>query len=75
MDAKDTPSQSMVNSSRIMSVDEVAKLLSVHHITIYRLIRQGFNLGQFKIGRVWRFSTEGFQRFIDEQGRLRRTNS
>ena len=75
MGAKDTPYQSVTDSSRIMSLKEVAELLNVHRITVYRLIRQGFNLGQFKIGRVWRFSMEGFQRFIDEQGRLRRTDS
>ena len=48
-----------------MTLTEVAKYLNVHQITIYRAIKAGATLGQFKIGRVWRFSREGLERFAN----------
>ena len=38
----------------MMTVNEVADYLRVHKITIYRAIKAGDDLGQLKIGRVWR---------------------
>ena len=49
----------------MMNVDEVAACLRVHKITIYRLLKADAELGQFKIGRVWRFNREGVVRFAD----------
>ena len=59
---------------RAMTVTEAAEFLGVHRITVYRLITEGLELGQFKVGRVWRFSVDGLQRFVDKRGRLRKTN-
>jgi excisionase family DNA binding protein len=49
----------------MMTLTEVAEYLRVHRITIYRAIRAGDNLGQLKIGRVWRFSRESIVRLTD----------
>jgi len=39
---------------KILTVSELADHLSVHRITIYRLLKSG-SIPGFKIGRVWRF--------------------
>ncbi len=46
-----------------MTLTEVATYLNVHQMTIYRAIKAGAKLGQFRIGRVWRFSREDLERF------------
>ena len=50
-------------SSPTMTLNEVAQFLSVHPITIYRLVKKDVHLGQFKVGRVWRFGREDLVRF------------
>jgi excisionase family DNA binding protein len=47
----------------MMTLPEVAKYLNVHPITIYRLMKTDVHLGQFKIGRVWRFRGEDVVQF------------
>jgi excisionase family DNA binding protein len=42
---------------KILTVSELAEHLSVHRITIYRLLKDG-TLPGFKIGRVWRFDLD-----------------
>jgi excisionase family DNA binding protein len=49
----------------MMTLNEVADYLRIHKITIYSAIKAGGNLGQLKIGRVWRFSRESIVRFAD----------
>ena len=49
----------------MMTLAEVAEYLRVHKITIYRAIKAGDDLGQLKIGRVWRFKRESIVRFAD----------
>lgn len=44
-------------ANRILTVSELAEHLSVHRITIYRLLKSGALPG-FKIGRVWRFDLD-----------------
>jgi excisionase family DNA binding protein len=44
---------------------EVAKYLNVHQMTIYRTIKAGAKLGQFRIGRVWRFNRPDLERFMN----------
>ena len=51
-----------------MTLAEVAKYLNVHRITIYRAIKAGANLGQFRMGRVWRFSRQDLERFMNSSG-------
>ena len=48
-----------------MTLTEVAKYLSVRKITIYRLIKADVQFGQFKVGRVPRFSCEDIVRFAN----------
>jgi|HubBroStandDraft_1064217.scaffolds.fasta_scaffold631359_1 excisionase family DNA binding protein len=44
-------------AKRILTVSELADHLSVHRITIYRLLKTG-SIPGFKIGRVWRFELD-----------------
>src|ERR1700722_10344250 len=44
-------------AKKILTVSELAEHLSVHRITIYRLLKGG-TLPGFKIGRVWRFDLD-----------------
>jgi excisionase family DNA binding protein len=44
-------------ANKILTVSELAEHLSVHRITIYRLLKSG-TLPGFKIGRVWRFDLD-----------------
>ena len=46
-----------------MTLTEVAEYLNVHKITIYRHLKADAEFGQFKVGRVWRFSREAIVRF------------
>ncbi len=48
-----------------MNLTEVAKYLNVHQMTIYRTMKAGTKLGQFRIGRVWRFSREDLELFTN----------
>jgi excisionase family DNA binding protein len=48
-----------------MTVTEVAEYLNVHRITIYRHLKADAGFGQFKVGRVWRFSREAIVRFAN----------
>ena len=49
----------------MMTLNEVAEYLNVHKITIYRQIKADVKLGQFKVGRIWRFSREHLERFAN----------
>jgi excisionase family DNA binding protein len=40
--------------SPVLTVREVAEILRVHQVTVYRLIRNG-TLSPLRVGRVWRF--------------------
>ena len=44
-------------AKKILTVSELAEHLSVHRITIYRLLKGG-TLPGFKSGRVWRFDLD-----------------
>jgi len=52
-----------------LTLTEVANYPNVHRITIYRAIKAGANLGQFRMGRVWRFSRQDLERFMNS-GRI-----
>jgi excisionase family DNA binding protein len=58
---------------RMMTLDEVAEYLRVHKITIYRAIKAGEDLGQMRVGRVWRFSRESVVRFAGGEGATAKT--
>jgi excisionase family DNA binding protein len=50
----------------MMTLTEVAEYSNVHKITIYRQIKAEVQLGQFKVGRILRFSREHIERFANE---------
>ncbi len=47
----------------IMTVDEVARYLRVHTMTIYRLIQRG-DLPALRVGRGWRFKKDQIERWL-----------
>ncbi|MFO8053156.1 MAG: helix-turn-helix domain-containing protein [Candidatus Omnitrophota bacterium] len=62
--AKDkTPS-----SSSIMTPKQVAKYLSLHIITLYRLIKKG-KLPSFKVGGQWRIKKDLLDSWIRKQSK------
>jgi len=50
-------------TQKIMTISEVAELLSVHPITVYRLIKQG-KLPYFRIGRILRFDADQLEDWL-----------
>jgi len=48
---------------KILTISEVAELLKVHPITVYRLIKQG-KLPYFRIGRVLRFDADQLEDWL-----------
>jgi excisionase family DNA binding protein len=50
-------------TQKIMTISEVAELLKVHPITVYRLIKQG-KLPYFRIGRVLRFDAGQLENWL-----------
>ncbi len=49
----------------IMTVQEVARYLRVHAITVYRMIRQG-KLPAIRVGRGWRFKKDEIDIWLHE---------
>lgn len=58
----------------IMTVDEVAKYLSLHPLTVRRLARDG-EIPAFKIGRQWRVKKALLERWIAEQSAMNTARS
>ena len=50
----------------IMTIQEVARYLSLHELTVRRLAREG-EVPAFKIGRQWRVKKEILNRWIERQ--------
>jgi len=48
----------------LLSVDDIAKALGVHNVTILRYIRSG-KLKARKIGRGYYISKENFEKFVN----------
>ena len=53
-------------NDEIMTIQQVARYLSLHELTVRRLAREG-ELPAFKIGRQWRIKKEILNRWIEEQ--------
>jgi excisionase family DNA binding protein len=52
----------------IMTLEEVAIFLRVHHSTVYRLLRK-HHIPAFKLGSDWRFNQESIEKWIlDKEG-------
>lgn len=64
--------------STTLTIVEVARLLRVSPDTVYRLAAAGQLPGR-KVGRVWRFSADAIDRYLDPQvaveGRVDATRS
>ena len=54
----------------IMTVEEVAKYLSLHPLTVRRLARDG-EIPAFKIGRQWRVKKALLERWIAERSAMK----
>lgn len=50
----------------IMTVDEVAKYLRMHEMTIYRMATEG-RLPAYKVGNRWRFKKERIDEWLLSQ--------
>ncbi|MBF6567902.1 MAG: helix-turn-helix domain-containing protein [Candidatus Binataceae bacterium] len=57
----------MQDSTKVLTVNELADYLRVHRSTIYRLLKKG-ELPGFKIGSDWRFNIEAIDAWRLHQG-------
>lgn len=55
-----------VNELKFYTVEEVAKMLKVSHMTIRREIERG-NLKAAKVGHVWRITEEELKRYLNRE--------
>jgi excisionase family DNA binding protein len=53
---------------QFLTIKDVADLLSVHPMTVYRLLKQG-RLPGVRLGRIWRFSRQAMERWESDQER------
>jgi excisionase family DNA binding protein len=53
---------------QFLTIKDVAYLLSVHPMTVYRLLKQG-RLPGVRLGGVWRFSRQAIERWESDQER------
>ncbi len=49
-----------------LTPNEISKILKLHPFTVSRLAREG-KLPAFKVGGVWRFREDQFERWIEER--------
>lgn len=49
-----------------LTPNEIAKILRIHPFTVTRLAREG-KLPAFKVGGIWRFRKDQFERWIEER--------
>ena len=52
-----------MTAQRILTIAEVAELLRVHPMTVYRMIKQG-DIPSFRIGRALRFDAEQLENWL-----------
>ena len=58
------PSVAQFREARFVTVSEVAQLMRVSKMTVYRLIKQG-DLPAFRVGRGYRMREEDVHRYLD----------
>ena len=54
------------DGDHIMTIEEVARYLSLHELTVRRLARDG-EIPAFKIGRQWRVKKDLLDRWIERE--------
>jgi len=57
----------MAGDPQILTLKQVAAVLHVHTVTIYRLIKKG-KLHPFRVGRIWRFNNEEIAAILNQRG-------
>ena len=55
----------------VLTVEEVAKLLHLHVMTVYRLAKEG-KLPGFKVGGRWRFQREVLEQWMVDRAQVSR---
>ena len=55
----------------ILDVEEVAQLLHLHVMTVYRLVKQG-KLPGFKVGGRWRFHRSALENWMVDRAQVAR---
>ena len=53
-----------------LTPNEIAKILRIHPFTVTRLAREG-KLPGFKVGGIWRFRKDQFERWVDRKSNAR----
>ena len=49
-----------------LTPNEISKILRIHPFTVTRLAREG-KIPAFKVGGIWRFRKDQFERWIERQ--------
>ncbi len=58
-------------SPEVLTVEQVAKLLHLHAMTVYRLAKEGKVPG-FKVGGRWRFNRDALERWMVDRAQVAR---
>ncbi len=64
--AQDFITKPFEDVDQIMTIEEVARYLSLHELTVRRLAREG-EIPAFKIGRQWRVKKDLLDRWIERE--------
>jgi len=57
--------------SQILNVEEVARMLHLHVMTVYRLVKEG-KLPGFKVGGRWRFHRSALEDWMVDRAQVAR---
>ena len=57
--------------SELLNIEEVAKVLQLHAMTVYRLAREG-KLPGFKVGGRWRFHRSALEDWMVDRAQVAR---
>ena len=68
MGAQDFLAKPFEDLDEIMTIEEVARYLSLHELTVRRLAREG-TIPAFKVGRQWRVKRRILERWIERETR------
>ncbi|MCD6553332.1 MAG: response regulator [Anaerolineae bacterium] len=66
MGAQDFLPKPLDDMDKIMTIEEVARYLSLHELTVRRLAREG-EIPAFKVGRQWRVKKSLLDRWIEQE--------
>lgn len=58
-------------SSEILTIDQVAEILHLHEMTVYRLAKEG-RLPGFKVGGRWRFQKDALETWMVDRAQVAR---